>query len=108
MGCVIACAAAALPFTTTGLLPVAALFMLGIPCGSIAMVSFASASEIAGSSGRASLALSVVIFGQYAGMSTGPLLFSTITASKGWAAAALFLAFAAFLACLCAFLVKIK
>ena len=108
MGCVIACIAAAVPFTAGGLLPAAALFMLGVSCGNVATVSFASASEIAGSSNRASLALSVVIFGQYMGMSAGPVLFSTTAASFGWQTAALFLVPVAFLASICAFSVKIK
>lgn len=107
-GCAITCVCAAATFSSSAVIVTASLFMMGIACGNVASMCFTAASEIPGDPSKASTGLSIVAFGQYTGMSAGPIVFSTIADKLGWLTAGYFLVPVAALALLCAFIVKIK
>jgi MFS family permease len=75
------------PFSLEGLWIPLLMVVLGILAGSQPTATFALAPEVMGTSRLGGLGMGVIMIGQNLGQFAGPVVFSALVKSSGWAAA---------------------
>lgn len=104
-GAVLTCMAVPFLYGHDGAFVAAALGVLGLACGNIATMAFSCPAVIMGQQ-KAGFGLSIVAFGQYLGMSTGPVLFGLSAKSFGWDVSGMLLLPVGLLALLLALMIR--
>jgi len=75
------------PFTIQGIWVPVSMVALGILAGSLPTATFAVVPEVMGSPRLGGLGMGVIMIGQNLGQLAGPVVFSALVKSLGWAAA---------------------